>query len=870
MSDFINQFPYSDFHEMNLDWIIKEVKRLGEKLDTFVDYNKIKFADPVEWSIARQYEALTLVFDVIWQEVAPGEEIAVRGYNLYMSIQPVPKGINIHNEDFWQLVIPFTIDDSLNVNSTNVVTNQAITRQFNIVDLHIDNANERIDTTNERVGTLETNLETEIHDRIVNEHNLGDAIRTNAQDIQDEITDRESADTTINARIDGIIALPDGSTTADAELVDIRVGANGITYASAGDAVRGQYNELNSHIGSDFYSVANYNDYQHIYITGPFTAGTKIFIRPVSTYNVSHVIISGIVGTTPTTLMTNLQTLKNYTLTLAANYDKIDVCYKLSAITQNHTYTTIFKVVDSDYDSVLGLTVDNYYDIIDLDYYAKSPFIFDTVPLSARSQLLFIKNINIFNNAYKKYAFWYIWHGTHSYDLLLQLRGYDGSTWQSIGSIERASAPADAPDLELLSASNGSFTVLIDWNEAPAAVDFNSTTSVYAEIKSTCIYTIDAHVEKLTSIGDYELKDMIKNKIVVDINGNGDYTSIADAYAAITDSSYFNQYEVIILPGTYEEYDLIPPAFTHTHGLKPDTVTVTSENGSGTAPVFDQKYAPSKLSNMTIISGTGYCIHQDSSLDGVMLYNENLHCKKVYGADVSNFGWKSYTNPSVIGDGAQYNGAKFIWQSCTFEDGEITVHSNSSSNPYANQHVIYRNCKVVNAYFMLMMAGSAGANTNSLCVAEFEGCSSPIGCPSLVCKFGSRLDDADNFIWHIIGGNNKYFNIKWDNSTDPLATDKWDCINTNEIAEIQLSASVTKGAWISNSLITCSADEASKNVFGIALESGTTGDTIKVWTGNAFTTELSNGEYGIAADGTLTDTASNKIGFVKNHILYRY
>ena len=86
-------FPYTNFHDLNLDWIIKTLISFDAKLDSAIAA-KIKVANPIQWDITSQYEQYTIVMD---------------GGNAYLSLEPVPYGIAISNEEYWQKIFDLSL-----------------------------------------------------------------------------------------------------------------------------------------------------------------------------------------------------------------------------------------------------------------------------------------------------------------------------------------------------------------------------------------------------------------------------------------------------------------------------------------------------------------------------------------------------------------------------------------------------------------------------------------------------------------------------------------------------------------------------------------------------------------------------------------
>ena len=238
-----DNFPYTNFHELNLDWILKVLKDIETTIDQFVSLNIIKYADPIQWDITRQYPKNMIVVDPI-------------SGTAYISVDNVPQGVPLSNTDYWSVV--FDLGRFITLASQNfansyesvltttatmptarghwVVWNSILYEALN--DIHVGDAyviatDEDPESGNIKKTTVESfydrliaQIRQEIIDRAAADTALGDRIDQEILDraaaatalgnrIDQEILDRTAADTALGDRIDQEIL--DRISAVDAE-----------------------------------------------------------------------------------------------------------------------------------------------------------------------------------------------------------------------------------------------------------------------------------------------------------------------------------------------------------------------------------------------------------------------------------------------------------------------------------------------------------------------------------------------------------------------------------------------------------------------------------------------------------------------------
>lgn len=82
----IRRYPYTDYYEANLDWILHQICKIDKRVEDWINYTEIKYADPIEWDILHTYDANTIV---------------IHENDSYLSKKPVTAGVDITNGDYW-------------------------------------------------------------------------------------------------------------------------------------------------------------------------------------------------------------------------------------------------------------------------------------------------------------------------------------------------------------------------------------------------------------------------------------------------------------------------------------------------------------------------------------------------------------------------------------------------------------------------------------------------------------------------------------------------------------------------------------------------------------------------------------------------
>lgn len=205
---FNHLYPYSNLHELNLDWVIATVKNGEKEIADFIGVNTIKYANPILWNIESQYEANTVVVD--------GQT-----GNAYISIKAVPSGVHLNRIEYWTQIYNYanvvdTLREQIAHNEGDTTT---ATQQFAVGDLvFVKTLLYRViapmiagDSFVENSNIVKTTIEAEL--------------KANIQAIQSEASARQSADTQLQNNIDSEASARESADTQLQNNIDAEASA---------------------------------------------------------------------------------------------------------------------------------------------------------------------------------------------------------------------------------------------------------------------------------------------------------------------------------------------------------------------------------------------------------------------------------------------------------------------------------------------------------------------------------------------------------------------------------------------------------------------------------------------------------------------
>ncbi len=237
------QFPFTNFHELNADWLIRKMLELSRIVETFIATESVKFADPILWDITKQYGKSTIVLDT-------------EG-NAFLSKDTVPKGIQLDNPVYWLEIFNFadyvrTANQNLTFNIEADTTRATAAYSVDdwllwddvlyklVTPIAVDDILDNSSSGNLQHFTVELFCKAWIYNstQIINQY-------------KNDIDASELSFTQhLQEQFDQVLA----GATVDSEIINARVGWNDEQFTTLGNAIRGQITQLRSLLSDYFFN----------------------------------------------------------------------------------------------------------------------------------------------------------------------------------------------------------------------------------------------------------------------------------------------------------------------------------------------------------------------------------------------------------------------------------------------------------------------------------------------------------------------------------------------------------------------------------------------------------------------------------------